>query len=403
MTDPELDFRPVEPDHHDTFRAFVDYAFDPTAGPQDHDDELDRIGDGFGLFAGEELRSICVHYDFETYLRDEWVPLAGLAAVATPPEHRRRGYVRRMIDESLDRWRDEAPLAALWPFSRSYYEQFGWATANTTYKYEIPLAQLSFAHGTADGRPRRVTVDDWAALNEAYEAHVADETLGIRREERWWRERIFETLDDETPYVYAWDRDGAVRGYVVYTFESTGDGMGDRRIEVTELAAADEDAFRGLLGFLADHDSQADRVDLYAPDDTLLDRVPSPGDVVCGVHTGPMVRVVDVPDALETTPYPDDATAEVTLAVTDDTASWNDDVFTLAVSDGEATCTRRETLETGDADATVDVGTLSQLVVGYRDVADLRRVGELSVTREPVAATLASLFPPETVALRDFF
>ena len=400
MTDPELDFRPVEPDHHDTFRAFVDYAFDPTAGPQNHDDELDRIGDGFGLFAGEELRSICVHYDFETHLRGEWVPLAGLAAVATPPEHRRRGYVRRMIDESLDRWRGEAPLAALWPFSRSYYAQFGWATSNTAYKYQIPLGQLSFARGTADGRPTRVTVDDWGPLNDAYEAHVTDETLGLRREERWWRERV---LDDDDHYVYAWDRDGEVRGYVVYTFESTGDGMGDRRIEVAELAAADDGAFRGLLGFLADHDSQADRVDLYAPDDTLLDRVPSPGDVACDVHTGPMVRVVDVPDALETTPYPDDVTAEVTLAVTDDTASWNDDVFTLAVSDGEATCTRRDALETDDADATVDVGTLSQLVVGYRDVADLRRVGELSVAREQVAAALASLFPPETVALRDFF
>jgi len=401
MTDAELEFRPVGPEDHDTFRAFVDYAFDPTAGPQDHDDELDRIGDGFGLFAGDDLRSICVHYDFEAHLRGEWVPLAGLAAVATPPEHRRRGYVRRLIDESLDRWRGEFPLAALWPFSRSYYEQFGWATSNTAYKHQVPLGQLSVARGTADGRPKRLTADDWAALNEAYEAHVTGETLGLRRDERWWRERVLG--DDDEPYIYAWERDGDVRGYVVYTFESTGDGMGDRRIDVAELAAADDDAFRGLLGFLADHDSQADRVDLSAPDDTLLDRVPSPGDVVCGVHTGPMVRVVDVPLALEATPYPDDATAEVSLAVGDDTAHWNDDVFTLDVSDGEATCTRRDELEAGDADAAVDIGTLSQLVVGYRDVADLRRIGELSVTRESVAATLAALFPPETVALRDFF
>jgi len=399
MADPELDFRPVEPDHHDTFREFVDYAFEPTEGPQDHEDELDRIGDGFGLFAGDDLRSICVHYDFETRLRGEWVPLAGLAAVATPPEHRRKGHVRRMVDESLDRWRDEFPLAALWPFSRSYYEQFGWATANTAFEYQIPLEQLSFARGTATGSARRASVDDWAALNEAYEAHVADETLGIRRDERWWRERVL----DEEPYVYAWERDGEVRGYVVYTFESTGGGMGDHRIDVAELAAADDDAFRGLLGFLADHDSQADRVDLSAPDDALLDRVPAPGDVVCGVHAGPMVRVVDVAHALETTPYPDGSTAELTLAVTDDAAPWNDDVFALDVADGEARCRRSDALEAGDADLSVDVGTLSQLVVGYRDVADLRRVGELSVATGATVDELAALFPPETVALRDFF
>jgi predicted acetyltransferase len=400
MTDTELEFRPVGPDHRDTFRAYVDYAFDPTDGPQDHDDELDRVGDGFGLFVDEDLRSICVHYGFETYLRGEWVPLAGLGAVATPPEHRRNGHVRRMVEESLDRWRDEFPLAALWPFSRSYYEQFGWATANTTYKYQVPLAQLSFARGTADGRPKRVTADDWAALNEAYEAHVADETLGIRRDERWWRERV---LGDDEPYVYAWERDGEVRGYVAYSFESTGDGMGDRRIDVAGLAAADDHAFRGLLGFLADHDSQAGEAKLYAPDDTLLDRVPTPGDVACDVHTGPMVRVVDVAGALSAMPYPDGATADLTLAVTDDTVPWNDGVFTLDVSAGGTDCTPTDALEAGDADVTVDVGTLSQLVVGYRDVTDLRRVGELSVTDESVAATLAGLFPPETVALRDFF
>lgn len=399
MGDSELDFRRVEPEHHDTFRAYVDYAFDPTAGPQNHDDELDRVGDGFGLFADEDLRSICVHYDFETHLRGEWVPMAGLAAVATPPEHRRRGHVRRMIDESLDRWHEEFPLAALWPFSRSYYEQFGWATANTAYEYQLPLEQLSFARGTAEGRLTRVTADDWTALNEAYEAHVAGESLGLRRDERWWRERV---LDDD-PYVYAWERDGETRGYVVYTFESTGDGMGDRRIDVDELAAADDDALCGLLGFLADHDSQAERVDLYAPEDTLLDRVSDPGDVVCGVHTGPMVRVVDVAHALETVPFPEDVTAELTLAVSDDTAPWNDGVFALDVAEGEGTCTRAETLEAGDADVTVDVGTLSQLVVGYRPVADLRRVGELSVASETTVETLAALFPSETVALRDFF
>jgi len=402
MADPDLDFRPVGPDHHDTFRAYVDYAFDPTAGPQDHDDEFDRVGDSFGLFAGDDLRSICVHYDFETRLRGEWVPLAGLAAVATPPEHRRKGHVGRVVDESLDRWRGEYPLAALWPFSRSYYEQFGWATANTACKYQIPIEQLLFARGTATGSARRASLDDWAALNGAYEAHVAEETLGIRRDERWWRERV---LDDE-PYVYAWERDGETRGYVAYTFESTGGGVGDRRIDVSDLVAADDDAFRGLLGLLADHDSQADRVDLWAPDDTLLDRVPDPDDVVCGVNTGPMVRVVDVPHALETTPFPDDATARLTLAVTDETAPWNDGVFTLDVADGGGTCTRSGALEpgdAGDADVSVDVGTLSQLVVGYRDVAALRRVGELSVATGAIADELAVLFPPETVTLRDFF
>ena len=408
MTD-ELAFRPVGPDHYDAFRERVDYAFEPTEGPRDHDDEFDRIADPFGIFAGDDLRSICAHYGFEAHLRGKRVPLAGLAAVATPPEHRREGHVRRMVEASLARWRGEFPLAALWPFSRSYYEQFGWATANTVCEYRIPLDQLSFARGSADGRPRRVSADDWAALDDAYEARAADETLGLRRDERWWRERV---LDDDT-YVYAWERDGTTRGYVVYTFESSGEGIDDRRIAVSDLAAADDDTLRGLLGLLADHDSQATEVKLHAPDDTLLDRVPTPGDVECTVHTGPMVRAVDVTDALEAVPYPEGASAELTLGVTDDTVVWNDDAFELAVAASGATCERIEgDASTGpragsrssaaDPDVAVDIGTLSQLVVGYRDAADLRRVGDLSADGDALD-DLAALFPPERVALRDFF
>jgi len=399
MTDAELAFRPVGPDHHDAFRAYVDYAFQPTEGPQEHDDEFDRIADPFGIFAGDDLRSICAHYGFETHLRGEWVPMAGLAAVATPPEYRREGHVSRMVEASLDRWHGEFPLAALWPFSRSYYEQFGWATANTVCEYRIPLDQLSFARGSADGRLRRAAPEDWAALDDAYEARTAGETLGLRRDERWWRERV---LDDDT-YVYAWERGGATRGYVVYTFESGGEGMDDRRIAVSDMATVDDDALCGLLGFLADHDSQASEVKLYAPDDTLLDRVPTPGDVECLVHTGPMVRAVDVTDALKAVPYPDGASADLTLAVTDDTVAWNDGAFELAVGPSGATCERVGSRSSAaDPDVAVDIGTLSQLVVGYRDAADLRRVGDLSADGDALD-NLATLFPPERVALRDFF
>jgi len=399
----DVEFRALGPERYDEFAAITDYAFHPEDGPRDADAETpERIAERFGLVAGDDLVSVCAHYDFTARLRDEWVPLAGLAAVATPPERRRAGHVRRMVEESLERWRGEFPLAALWPFDRAYYEQFGWATANTTCEFVLPAEQLAFAREAAAGRARRVTADEWAALDGAYERHVAAETLGIRRDERWWRDRVFERFGDEARYVYAWERNGEVRGHVAYTVESTGEGIDDRRIAVADLAVADDDAYCGLLGFLADHDSQVSEVQLYAPEDTLLDRVPDPGAVECTVHTGPMVRVVDVAGALAATPYPADATADLTLSVTDATAPWNDGVFDLGVAGGDGECTRSDR-PAAEADATIDVATLSQLVVGYRDVADARRVGDLTVVAESVAATLTELFPTETVALRDFF
>ncbi|MEF8851676.1 MAG: GNAT family N-acetyltransferase [Haloarculaceae archaeon] len=408
MTD-ELAFRPVGPGHHDEFRRVVDYAFEPAAGPQDHDDEFDRIADPFGLFDGDDLLSVCAHYGFDARLRGEWVPMAGLAAVATPPEHRRRGHVRRMVEASLERWRGEFPLAALWSFSRSYYEQFGWAMANTFTEYTFPTAALSVARERrtrrdpdGDWRVRRATADDWADLQTAHEAHAADRELTIRRDEEWWRQRVFRTLDGDHPYVYVCERDGELRGYVVYTFEKTGDGLDDRRLEVADLAFADHEARLALLALLADHDSQAVETVHYAGDTSLLDLLEDPSAADCTVHAGPMVRVVDVPEALETTPYPDDVTADLTLAVADDTAGWNDGTFRLRVADGGGTC-ERAAVAPAEADATVGVGTLSQLVAGYHSVDEAHRLGNLAVRDDRTAEGLAALFPPRFVYLRTYF
>jgi len=397
--------RRVDPERFREFRHLVDYAFDPTEGPQAYDEQPERIAERYGAFVDDELVSICADYDFTVRLRGEWAPLAGLAAVATPPEHRRRGYVACLIDAALQRWRGEYPLAALWPFDHPYYAQFGWATANKRARYSCSPEALAFARrdSNGNGRFRRVTADDWERLQSVHESHAADRTLAIRRDETWWRQKVFD--EDDPPYAYAYERDGEFAAYLVYSFADSGEGWADRRLDVADLAFVDHDAYVAVLGFLADHDSQVETVALQREAETsLLDVAPDPAAVECEIRPGPMVRVVDVEHALSTVSYPEDVAVDLSLAVTDDTAHWNDGVFELTVVDGEGDCTRREQASTDpSADATVDVGTLSQLVVGYHAVEEARRVAGLSVERESVADALATAFPPETVYMRQFF
>lgn len=401
---PDTEFRLLPPDRRKEYQRIVEYAFSPEDGvreePVDHGDEP---GDAFGIFVDGDLVSVCKHYDFEASLRGTWVPLAGLAAVATPPEHRRRGHVRATIDASLDRWRDKFPLAALWPFERAFYRRFGWATANNYLEYSCSPTALSFARDATEGRFKQVTPDEWRTLRPAHETHALRRTLTLRRDEAWWRDRVFRTLDDDRPYVYTYERGDEVRGYLVYTVERTGDGVDDRELEVRELVAVDEAAHRSLLGFLADHDSQVDSVTVSTEDgNKLLDRFDDPSAVDCRRHAGPMVRIVDVEHALAAVPYPDDVSADLVFRVTDETAPWNDGVFHLDVSGGAGECAR--VADPPDTvGASLDIGTLSQLAVGYHSVADARRVADLTVDDAALTTALASLFPPETVRLRTFF
>lgn len=402
---PERRVRELDDDHLPRFQALVDYAFDAARGPTSYDSPGETpgmIGRKLGVFEAGELRSVCIHHDFTTRVREDWLAMAGLAAVATPPEHRREGLGRTLVEDALQRWRGRYPIAALWPFEHAYYRQFGWALANTAVRYACPPAALSPARG-ADGTARRVGPDEWEKLQDVHEAHGADRNLTLRRDGEWWRRRVFRSLGGGQRYVYAVEREGRVDGYVAYTVENGGD-----RLRVSDLAFRDRDSYRRLLGLLADHDSQVEEVVLYREDErSLFSLVEDPEAVDCTVEAGPQVRVVDVEHALETLSYPGDTTDTLRLTVTDRHAPWNDGRFELRVADGVGEC-RRVGGGHADAgadvgpDASLDIGALSQLYVGFRAPAELRRAGDLEAS-DAAVETLSALFPPETVYLREYF
>ncbi|MEA5387521.1 sterol carrier protein domain-containing protein [Haloarculaceae archaeon H-GB11] len=209
----------------------------------------------------------------------------------------------------------------------------------------------------------------------------------------WWRRRF----DGRSPYCYAYERDGDVVGYVLYTVESDGD---EYEMRVWDLSAADSDAERALFWLVATHDSQVQTVRHYRTESALLDRVADPSEFECRLGMGPMVRIPDVPSALEAVPTPERA-GEVTVGVTDDLSPWNDGQFGVR-TDGETVSCEPVSADTAP-DATVDVTTLSQLVVGYHDVERAERVGSLAVSDDATRDALDALFPPQRVALREFF
>ena len=401
----ERTVRDLGDEHRPRFQELVDYAFDAARGPTSYDspDETPRmLGRTVGVFEAGDLKSVCIHHDFTARLREDWLPMAGLAAVATPPEHRREGLGRTLVEDALQRWRGASPLAALWPFEYPYYRQFGWALANTAVRYACPPAALAPARG-AGGTARRVGPREWEQLQDVHETHGADRNLTLRRDGEWWRRRVFRSLGGGKRYVYAVEREGRVDGYVAYTVEN-----GGSQLRVSDLAFRDREAYRRLLELLADHDSQVEEVVLYREDErSLFSVVEDPAAVDCAVEPGPQVRVVDVERALEALSYPDDATATLRLSVTDRHAAWNDDCFELRVADGTGECRRvggerTDVDENADADASLDVGALSQLYVGFRSAAELRRAGDLGADDGTVEA-LAALFPTETVYLREYF
>jgi len=398
------EFRPIPEDQRAEFRRLVHYAFQPEKGPDDEADgestepaeDPDRVGEQYALYDGDEMQVVCAHQDFSVSLRGGVYDLAGLSAVASPPERRRQGLIAELLEASLREHRaDGTYLSALWPFKHAFYRRFGWATANKAGRYELPPEQLSFAESAAAGAFRQVEADEFERLDAVHRAFGAPYALSLRRTEAWWRNRVFQGWTQD-PYVYVWERDGEVRGYVAYVVE----GDDEKELRARDLAYADREAYLNLLRFCYYHDSQVERVVLYGPvDDSLLDLVEDPRAVDYEVVTGPMFRLVDVPKAVEQLDYPTDVAGSFSMAVDDPLADWNDDTFAIEVGEGTATC--RPTDATPDI--ALDVNTLSQVYAGYLPVDRAAELGTFAADDGDAAALLATMYPEQDVFLNEGF
>ncbi|WP_158056937.1 GNAT family N-acetyltransferase [Halorussus halophilus] len=408
-----MDYRSLPDERTKQFQDYLQYAFSPEKGPQDdHDwDPDEQPGEARALFSGDEMLCVCRHYWFRVRLRGRWHEMPGLSAVASPPEHRRKGHIERLLVESLAEYRERGDyLTALWAFKHPFYAKYGWGLCQKFVEYDCSPDVLTFARDSASGEFRRLEADDYEQLEPVLAAHGEAYELAMEYSEQWWRKRVFEA-HNEDPYVYAWaDDDGEVRGYLVYWVKEGDDG---KRLFVRDHAYADEEAYLNLLRFCANHDSQVETIKFFEPNETtLFDRVDDPAELNCEVKPGPMVRLVDVPAAIEALDY-SDVTGEFTLSVTDPLAEWNDRTFRVVVESGLATCEPIDASVTTDADADpepepdadvrTNVSTLSQLYVGYHSVADATTLGTLEVADSTVEALLAAIFPARPVFLREGF
>lgn len=104
------DYRPLPEDHEEVFHEYVHYGFSPEEGPSEYDPEdlpeRAKLGSKRALYpdgsADAAPVSVCKHYWFDARVRGDVHAVPGLSAVATPPERRRQGHVRRLLAASLE-------------------------------------------------------------------------------------------------------------------------------------------------------------------------------------------------------------------------------------------------------------------------------------------------------------
>ena len=323
-----------------------------------------------GHFLAGQLTSAAVCYPFEMFLAGQRVRVGGLASVLSAPETRRRGFVRALLRDILEKLHENRVGWCLeYPFDPRFYARYGFASVPTGSEVTFPTEKL-FSGPAPDAE--RFYGDAKKTLEPIYDA---------------WAESYSFTLSRDSTARPTWSRILAADrfcyvlpdAYAVMELEQTGK---TQTLIVHDYAFASPAGREQLFRFFGAFYGQAELVSLHLPGDEPL------AFDLQNYHTnelpGLQARIVDLPAALEPLTYASEKT--FVLRVTDPFCPWNDGVWEVMLSPTGSALMPSRKLPT----LSLDVGALTQLLCGALSGVAALRSGRAE--GDPgVAAALASL------------
>ena len=324
----------------------------------------------------------------------ELVPLRMITDVTTSASHRRRGLLRRLIEDDLrDAVDRDVPVAALTASEATIYGRWGFGPATFTTTVEVDTSPGFALRSPADtGRVEVLEpADAWPHVKAVFDVFHARQRGSVEWPTQY--EDIHSGAFDfnggganrkiRTALHLA--ADGSVDGFAVYKHGE------DYSLSVEEMVALTPATQLGLWDFLA----QMDRVKkltfgLAHPDDPLpwaltdverLQRTRSRHFL--------WIRVLDVPRALAARPW---AAADRLVLEVEDAQGHAAGRFEVTTSGGRATVSPT----TDEADIALTAETLGSLYLGGVGVLALHHAGRIAGTDDAVRrwAAMADLSEP---------
>lgn len=392
-----MELRQLHTNEYEASTKLSEYAFQITLTPEQIESgkKLFKPEQYWGIFEGDALQAKLTLIPFQIYLQGRIVEMGGIAGVATWPENRRKGHVATLLKHTLQLMKSQGQTVSfLHPFSFPFYRKFGWELFTEFKRYTIPVEKLPPKKVVPGTVVRDVT--DISVFDSLYQSFVKEYNGTLVRDEEWWEHSVLGNSVFRAVYYSA---DKEPQGYVLYEIK-------DKELICDEFIYLNEDARSALWTFIANHDSRIEQVKLVmVPSDDLLPYMLPDPRVAQEIVPYFMARIVDVKSFIEQYSFVENRNSEVqlTIHVTDSTASWNTGSWKLSVNeDGRAVVTHCSTNEGVEPDLTTDIQTLSALFMGFKRPRELFQMRSLNGDPSKISQ-LESIIPVEKTGLLDHF
>ncbi|WP_460520996.1 GNAT family N-acetyltransferase [Flindersiella endophytica] len=322
------------------------------------------------------------------------VTMAGVTATGVIATHRRRGYLRRMMQAMFDAALERGePLAMLSASEGSIYGRFGYSPA--TYRTRWELARHEAVLRPVESEPGSLELTGAAEAKQAWpvvHAAVRRDRVGelAPRPGHW--DRLSDDADGTNGplrYLVYRNQHGEVEGVANFRLPWSPTAQAAGTLVVEALEASHPVAYRALWSLLIDFDLTKTVVAAGRPrDEPLRWMLANPRAMrVTRQSDNLWARLLDVPVALTQRSY--DVPGELTFRIDDDRMCPANNGTWLLRTDGDSvTCGPTDQR----ADVTIAVAALSSLYLGGMSARDLAYAGHITPHAEGAIGRLARLF-----------
>jgi predicted acetyltransferase len=341
------------------------------------------------VYDGDRVISVAGEMHFLQWFGGHSLPMSGIFGVATQPEHRRSGLASATIRSLLTAARKRGdPVSALYPAVLPPYRRLGFELAGTFTKHRLPLEAIPPMSAADLPAVRLLDLErDLGDLKACYREWAREHTGTIEPDDTMWATRLLSRPGDDTFRAVVVPGTNGIEGFAALVRQPTPGPLDVAfGLACNSFAATTGPALRSLLRYFGDHRGVGRWVEWAGPPNDPATLVTDEQSIEQSYRYGWMLRLLDVPAALEQRGYPsEDGTC--TIAVEDGLFPENAGPWRIEAERGKVAVLR----DGGPVRRAVPIGSLSAMFSGYLRPADAVRLGHLDAD-DPSVELLTRLF-----------
>ena len=369
--------------------------------PQEHIKDEDAVSWGaFSEGGASRLESALKVIPYNMRMNGHDVKMAGIASVATRPEARGKGHVRRIMEKAFPAMLEAGQtFSFLYPFSYEYYRKLGYEMCHAYHKVTIPPEQAAF-YPFPDGMEPYEPGEPFSPFEEVYGTFIQSRNLAILRKEAEWQNLLERDPYKDFKFTYLHrDSQGKADAYILYNAEDKGsDGNG---LKIEELCWATPEGLKCIFGFLGKLGAEYSSIEWNAPCDVDVHALfPNAYDLTWKVASVGMLRLVDVNGALATLRAPE-GSGRVNIGVSDKSLPGNSGIYSIQWESGSLAIQKEEGGKNNEPHLETTAETLAQLVTGY--LSPLQASYKKDTLLQGRLPELMTLFPKQHIYIKEQF